>query len=309
MIQKYKSLSDWVYYFGQLPLLSLLPRAVAFRIVSRYSDYLCNLQETRRETILSNLRKVFPEASESHLQWVLKENYRTQAWEELETYFFPRWHPENVDRHFDFQGLQELQSLRTSRSGLVLFTGHIGSFTSAVGALGLKGVPLNYFAQDSPEQKAFHPAYRRYARMKIRWMEKMSQREFMLFKMNKGEESLAETSLRVLAKLRREELISLAIDVPPVHFSQVEEAEFLGLPCRFPIGFIHLVHQVQCPLVPFFTLQVGESRRSQISFEEEIELSGDPHTDLQKCLDSLSGVIRSHPGQWFYWDSLEHFLV
>ena len=45
----------------------------------------------------------------------------------------------------------------------------------------------------SPEEATFHPAYRLYAKIKIRQMEKASDREFIHFNLGGNDSSLAQT--------------------------------------------------------------------------------------------------------------------
>jgi lauroyl/myristoyl acyltransferase len=303
-------ISPWLHYFIRLPILSLLPASAAYALARRYGRLLASRRGERTREIHRSLRRVFPDRPPEWVDKTTIRSYEIQTSEELETYWMPSWTPGNIDRVFRFDGLEVLDGIRNRGRGALLFTAHCGSFTSAVAGLGLKGYPLNYLVNDSPAEDSFHPAYRRYARFKIRTMERKSRRGFIRFRLGRADATLAEAGLKALARLRRGELVAIAVDVPPQHFQHTEEVRFLAQTCRFPAGFIKLAHAAGCPLVPFFSLRDEERWSSQvIRILDPLPGSGDVGTDLQRSVDRLGEVISAHPSQWLHWDSLAHFLI
>ena len=195
-------------------------------------------------------------------------------------------------------------------NGALLFTGHVGSFSSAVPALGHKGFALNLLVNNSPEESTLHPAYRHYAQMKLRLMEKATGRKFIYFNLGRDDHSLAHAGVLTLSKLRRNELVVIALDVPPHYFRHTAEVSFLGQLCRFPCGYLDLAYKTGSAVLPFVTVRKdGCKDKPEIRVFEPINLSGDAVTDLQTCLDRLSETIKEYPSQWYYWDSLAHFVV
>lgn len=306
MTSKYRWLPDRLYYFAHLPLLSRLKVDAAFPLLARTARRWPELQPDRRSVILQNLEAALPERAD-RLPFIMRRMFEYQALEELEAYYWRRWSRTSLQHVFRFSGLDKVEEALASGRGVMMVSGHLGPFTSAAVALGLQGYPLNYMAHSSPSDPAFTPAFRRYARMKISWMEKLGGAKFLLTPVGDRDRSSAEAGLALLSRLRSNQIVAFAVDVPPQHFSHVDEVEFLGRKARFPSGFLELVYRSGARLLPFFSVWDQDGRVREIRVESPVELTGDRGDDLQLCVDRLSRQIETSPEQWFHWDSLGHF--
>ena len=114
--------------------------------------------------------------------------------------------------------------------------------------------------------------------------------------------------LEILKQLRRNQLVSMAIDVSPHLVGDRMNARFLGRSSRFTANLVRLATQTQTPIIPYFILRDRTDwSRFRVSVQPPILISGNLEEDLQTCVDRLEEVILRNPEQWFIWDSLTHF--
>lgn len=297
MTNRYKKVSDWIYFFGVLPALAALPRNWGYSLIRKQGRHLHDVQNFHREEIARNLNLVL---NNGRVATITRRTFEILASEDLDAFYFPFWNKQNIDRYFSFEGLEYLDQARKSGRGVLLYTGHIGCVCSALVALGLKGYPVNHLSRDSRVEDTFHPAFRAYARFKIGWVEKKAGRNFVFI--NRGNYP------RLIQMLGEDELVSIAIDVPPELAKRTETVEFLGRRCLFPTGLVSLAYESGAPVIPYFVLRKEEQWPQQrLIVREPIALTGNLQMDLQCCVHRLNQVILDHPSQWFGWDSLSLF--
>jgi len=246
--------------------------------------------------------------SEEQILAQVVQSFETLVLEDLDAFDFPFWSSKNIRHHYEFEGLGFLDKALRKRKGVLLFTGHVGCPCASLVALGLRGFPVNHLSRDSRTEQSLPLSFRSYARFKLWGMKKGSGREITYISQDEYSHSSVAASLKLCQLLSRNEVVSMAIDVPPTLTKQTETCEFLGRLCRFPTGLIHLAYQSDAPILPFFALRDSSSRTGQkLIVQEEVLLSGDVRLDLQQCVDRLSGVILSNPEQWLSWDSFRSF--
>jgi len=313
LTSRYKRLSDWVYFFGVTPALALLPQKLGYALMRRQGRHVCRVNPVHRQDTSRNISLVLDDEQWSPLAktQVAEETFEVMVAEDLETFYFPFWDENNIGRYYQFEGLEHIDRARRLRRGALLFTGHFGSVCSSLVAMSLRGYTLNHLSRDSRTEAGVHPAFRAYARMKLAWMKKKTGRDMLFINADQGtytQFSSASAIMEAYRLLSQNEIVSMAVDVPPQMVKSTAKVEFLGRECLFPTGLINLAHQSKAPVIPFFVVRdKNEMWRQTIVVQEPVTISGNLRLDLQKCVDRLGDMIREHPEQWYTWDSLSHF--
>jgi KDO2-lipid IV(A) lauroyltransferase len=310
LTNRFNKLPDWLYFFGLLPVASILPASLRRGVVRRLGRFLYSAHEFHREETARNLGTALvgcstePELYDS----LVVRTFESVVAEDLDAFLFPFWTSKNIEKKYEFRGFDELDRALGKGKGVLLYSAHLGGLCASVTAFGRRGYPVNHLSRDSGTEKSFPAAFRSYASFKIRKMGEGSGRELVLLDQENYSESSASVSLQVLRLLQKNEIVSLALDVPPHLVNRTEFCEFLGRQCRFPTGLIQFAHQSGASVIPFFPLWDETCQGGQkLVVQEEVKMTGDVREDLQSCVDRLSKVILSYPEQWLLWDSLQAF--
>ena len=174
--------------------------------------------------------------------------------------------------------------------GVVVLTGHLGSWDIAARALRDFGRPVNVvMAQErNATSRDFVSRAREQAGMRL---------------------VLSDTSvfasIGLVAALRRNEIVAIQLD--RAHAAGgVRMLPFLGAPAPFPSGPFVLARLARAPIVPVFVPRVGR-RHYQIQAGQRIDVpreARDPRV-LERVMDEavrqLEAVVRNHPTQWFHF--------
>ncbi len=310
--RRLKRLPDRLYFAGLLPLLSRFPPPLGYRMIRWLGRRVARSFPEHRLLLSEKLQTYLPGEvlHETAAEQLADEHYQILVSEDLDAFFFPRWNRVNLSRFFSFDGLDYLEAQRTQGRGAVLFTGHVGGVCAALVALGVLGFPVTHLAREYPEDDSFPSAFYRYALRKVNWMEQQLGRSLIYAGAPKDPESRAATVMAAAQALRKGQLVSMAIDVPPSRAGQGVEVDFLGRRCRFPVNFVKLAHDCRVPLIPYFILR-DRTRwwRQQLIVQEPIQPGRGVGESLQACVARLEGIVVARPEHWFAWDSVDHFLA
>ena len=172
--------------------------------------------------------------------------------------------------------------------GVVVLTGHIGSWDIAARALRDLGRPVNVVM--AQETNATSQDFVRNAR------------EHAGVRLVLSDASVF-SSLGLVNALRRNEIVAIQLD--RVHgASGIRMLPFLEAPALFPSGPFVLARLARAPIVPVFVPRVGR-RHYQIQAGQRIDVpreARDPEVlgrVMGEAVRQLETVVRSHPTQWF----------
>jgi lauroyl/myristoyl acyltransferase len=302
------SLSDWFYHFGALPALAISPAPVDRFLIKRLVNRRLTEQAQVSNEIFRSVQKVLPQLAKNSTNQIIQGVFETRIREDACVFEFPFWTPSNVDRKFRFSGLEHLVRAQDERKGAILLSAHIGALCSGLVALGLKGFPLNFLANNTPNDPSFPRATQKHAQLKMRGMVKTGKGKFILFEIGESM-STSTASRRILKELRSNEFVVILLDVSPRMSSNTGKAKFLGFDALFPTGFLRFAQSIKCPIIPFFTLRnTGKGPAHTVSIHEPAFTTGDADRDLQQFVSLLESVIRRNPDQWLPWEWLSHFI-
>jgi KDO2-lipid IV(A) lauroyltransferase len=172
--------------------------------------------------------------------------------------------------------------------GVVVLTGHLGSWNIAAKALLDFGAPVNVVK--ASEANA-------------------TSRSFVLSELESAgvrvvlSNASVFSSLPLVGALRRNEVVAMQLD-RPLGAGGVRMLPFLGAPAPFPSGPFVLARLARSPIVPVFVPRVAR-RHYRVVIGERIDV---PHEarDPQRLLHAMGSAVRQledavrrHPTQWF----------
>ena len=227
--------------------------------------------------------------------------------EDLDAYYYLRWSKQKLDRVFSFGGLRHLDHALERGRGALLATGHFGAPCAALVGLGIRDYPVTHVSREYQRDPSIPSAFRAYSLAKVGKIEERIGRP-LINAIGRDDLSPYRAVLEILKQLRRNQLVSMAIDVSPHLVGDRMNARFLGRSSRFTANLVRLATQTQTPIIPYFILRDRTDwSRFRVSVQPPILISGNLEEDLQTCVDRLEEVILRNPEQWFIWDSLTHF--
>lgn len=265
-----------------------------------------------REEILGNLRQtLFRECSDpNRARQVCREFFDLLGMEDLDAFYYRSWNPSNLERFFALEGVENLDRALQQGKGAILLTAHLGSLCAAIVALGIRGYPITHVARGYPEEQSLPAPFLAYALRKISWMESQIGRPLIYAPAGNDPVSSARSALEILGALKKNQLVSMAIDVLPEMVRETAPVRFLDSLGRFPTNLVRIAHESQSPVIPYFPLRKKrEWEKQRIRIFPPLQLSGSLSEDLQQCVRQLEEMIRTHPEHWFSWDALARFRL
>ena len=254
MGKRLRRLPDRFYFSGLLPSLSQLPVAVSYRIAAFWGRRLLRSQDATRETICRNVVRLQNGRSWPPAESIAESVFENLFYEDLDTFHYRKWHPGNLDRFLEFEGLQHLDGLVRGGRGAVLMTAHIGAPCAALVALGVKGFPITHVSREYAGNQEIPPAFRSFAFKKIQLIERRLGRS-LINAVDDRPQRAPHTVLEILKCLRQQQLVSMALDVNPDWLPEGTDVRFFGRTARFSPNLVRLAARSEVPVVPYFIVR------------------------------------------------------
>jgi lauroyl/myristoyl acyltransferase len=285
-----------------LPLAGSLPFALAQKMANLRGWIHYRSSKDSREHATRNVSRVFPQHSQREVKKIVIGHYQTPSRDEVEAF----WYSKTLDRLRQFtriSGLEILEEAAQSGSGVLLFSGHLGSTGLFFSFVGKSGVPMNIVGRSiDPEENPLHPSEWAFNKKRVRWIEEAVGYPFLLT--GKGNYS------KMLKKLRAGEVLMLLIDVVPALTKHHVPVRFLDGNARFADGIASLFRESQARLVHYMVRWEPESSSHVIELVEmtdAVSRSASKQEIMQTLVDKVEERVRQNPSHWWCWDSLSHY--
>ena len=200
-----------------------------------------------------------------------------------------QWGPRPKPLQLDVVGQDICQAALAAGRGLVVLTGHFGSWE--VGARGITrlGRPLNMvtgFESNATVRDFVHDMRTRHGFRVIY----SAQSHF--------------TGLPILHALRRNEVVGLQIE-PWGPMPGTYEVPFFGRPTRFQLGPFEIARIAKAPIVAVFALRTGiRSYQLQVAGHWEPRTRAEATAALKEAVAVYEGLVRAHPSQWLFFEDV-----
>lgn len=225
----------------------------------------------------NNLGLVFADKGCRWRENVLRDSLVHLIWSGLEIFRLRKPGQDPLNRIIRVHGQNRVDEALGRGKGIVHVTAHLGNWELLVLATTALGYPCSVI-----HQKLKDP---RLDKLLVSFLEDKNIRV-----VQRG-----ESALPLIRSLARGELLGILADMD----TDVESVSvpFMGFQVRAPVGPVRLAKRTGCPLIPAFIVR-GPDGRSEISFEDEISVSGDEGEAVAAYTAAIEKRVRANPGQW-----------
>jgi KDO2-lipid IV(A) lauroyltransferase len=301
-----RNLEGVVYWAAAAPVLARLPAALGYRVACWRGDWLFRCQAGRRTELARNLRLVLgDELSPAAAQQVTREWFRLFSCEALDVKLL-RNGARPLRRLVEIRGREHLEAALAAGKGAILCSGHFGSCDSGFSMLHASGFPVtdigrwwyNYTAGLSRTVSSAERWFweRVYARPLLRHRQRPNIEPWP---------GRPQVALQAAAALRANEVVTIAIDTPPLDSDRARAVEvpFLGHRAGLLSGAAALAQATGAPLLMGFLYRAADYRHQVWEISAPVPVEGDTATALEHCAAEVSAAIRRKPSHWEFWDN------
>jgi lauroyl/myristoyl acyltransferase len=293
-----RSLDAGIYWAVAAPVLARLPAAVGYRVACWHGDLLFRCQAGRRTELARNLGLVLgDELGPAAAQQVTREWFRLFSCQALDVKRL-RNSARPLRRLVEIRGQEHLEAALAAGKGAIFCTGHFGSYASGFSMLHASGFPVTTIGRWqstalSPVQRWFWD--RVYARPQLRHR----QRPFI-----EPWPGCPQVALQAADALRANEVVTIAIDAPPLGGDRARAAQvpFLGRRAGLLPGAVALAQLTGAPLLMAFLYRTADYHQVW-EISAPIAVAGETATVFERCAAEVSAAIRRSPAHWEFWDS------
>lgn len=265
-------------------LLASLPQCVRSRIGDIIGILWFDILRIRRRVAIENVKIAFPEKTEAEQTRIARWSLRHMGRSIIEYSLFPFFSKEKVAKHFDIQGLENLEAAYAKGKGVLFLGLHLGNGDFGIAAVSRLGWPVSLIS------KIF----------KARWLNDL----WFGMRAKHGTEFISpeKSSFQILRALKAKRVIFFVLDQfmgPPIGC----RTKFFGRETGTAMGLAIMAERSGAPVVPSYTYR-KEDGRHVIVFEPEIpwqDASTENITTMtQIYTDKIEQIIRKHPEQWMW---------
>lgn len=240
-----------------------------------------------RRRIIRNQRVVFGPRPRWRELWDAYGVFREFARSLTEA--MEQWGPHPKPLTLDVVGQEICEAALRDGRGLVVLTGHFGSWEVGARGIGRLGRPLSMvtgFEPNATVREFVHDMRTRHGFRVIY----SAQSHF--------------TGLPILHALRRNEVVGLQIEpwgpMPGTH-----EVPFFGRPTRFQLGPFEIARIAKAPIAAVFALRTGiRSYRLTVAGRWEPRTPEEARAALAEAVGIYERLVREHPSQWLFFEDL-----
>ena len=201
---------------------------------------------------------------------------------------------------FDFEGEPEVQRAIDERRGVILLSGHTGSWEMGGHLLGRQGRTVNLVVLEREEQ-----------RIRQMFDEALRAKQFHI--LTATDDPLR--SVAIAAALRRGEIVALHGDRALDNAATVR-IRFLGRPAAFPVGPYFLAAATGAPVIHAFAVRERIRRYRFLCFPaQHVSAQRGPgqaailRQSAENYVEHLTTVLKQYPFQWYnffpFWNETD----
>ena len=282
-----------------LPALARLPAALGYRMACRRGDWLFRCQAETRTEVARNLRLVLgDELSPAATQQVTRDWFRLASCEMVDVKRLRR-RARPMRRLIEIRGREHLEAAMAAGKGAILCTGHFGSHDSGFSVLHASGFPVTSIGRVWYKYKAdLSSGERRLWELHFRPVRRHRQRPNI-----EPRPGRPEAAALAAAALRANEVVTIAIDAPPLESDRARTVEvpFLGRRAGLLPGAVTLAQITGAPLLMGFVYRAADYRHQVLEISAPVPAEGETATAFGRCAAEVSAAIRRSPAHWEFW--------
>ncbi len=234
--------------------------------------------------LIDNLRLVRPEASESELRLIARAGFGSYGRYWAESLRLPSLSAEAIDRGFDVEGFEHIQSARANGHGPIMALPHLGGWEWAAAWLGrVAEIPVTAVVEPLEPPDVFD------------WFKDLRS-SYGINVVPLGPGALGP----VIASVKQRHVLCLLADRDLV--GDGVPVEFFGVATTMPAGPALVARRTGAPLLPTAVYFDGNRRICRIRPPVRVERTGSLRADLvtttQRLANELEILVDAAPDQW-----------
>ena len=271
---------------GAFRIIGLVPQQTAEKL-SRCLGRLWFLLDRRHQQVaINNLTYVFGyEKSPSQIRQMARRIFANIVMILFEIGWSQGGSSKKIARRIRFDGVHYLHQAHRKNRGVLVLTGHLGSWELLADAAGMLGYPINvvYRPLDFKPLDAFFERFR-------------TRSGARLF-------SKAHAMRKILRSLKDNELVGILLDQNTGRRAGVF-VDFFGQSACTNKGLALIAQRMRAPVVPIFLVREADAYRMIVGPEIPLIETGDKDRDVRANTRQYNQVleimIRRYPEQWFW---------
>jgi KDO2-lipid IV(A) lauroyltransferase len=291
-------------YFTVMPALARISWRAALWWGRRRGDLRFWWRKEGREAAIANIAYAYHGAlAPAAARRIIRGCFRTQACEEVETFFYPDLTPETVARFVTVEGREHLDAALAGGRGAIIFSSHYGSMCLPIISLARLGYRMNVIARSlEPDDNPLNEVVRRYGEAKVAALERITGIPFII----PGKPGAME---RMRNALEAGEVLYILLSVPPELARHRGRVRFLGHDAELPLGAEYIATETGAPLLPFTIRRTADPLRHTLTLGPRVPGPEAGAGTLQRCVDVLEREIDVDPSQFFMWEYARSFWI
>jgi len=246
-----------------------------------------SLAKAQRAAVLRNQRQVRGPRPRFQEQWYAYRVFAEFARSVTEA--MEQWGPRPRPLELTVVGREHLSAALAAHRGVILLTGHFGSWEVAARFVGELGRPVNLVMahEPNPTVRAFEHALRTRHGARVMYSDRS-----------------VFAALPILQALRRDEIVGMQLDPwGPARASA--DIDFCGRTASFPHGPFVIARIARAPLVPVFAVRTGiRTYELRVSGRFEPVTTADTWTAFEATVRAYEALVRERPEQWLLFEDV-----
>ncbi len=267
--------------------IQVLPLKIALSIGSIVGSLGYYIFYPRTKVVLDNLNRAFgKERDRKELRKIARDMYRNFGKNIIEFLRIPILRRETIDKLITIEGLENFNTARDQKKGVLVLTAHIGNWELLAATFAIKGYPVSLITRDIRNRyiNDFWMDYRR--KIGINAIHK--------------KDSLKE----VIRRLKNNEPVGFILDQNVDRIDGVF-VYFFGFPACTIKSVAVLSKRFNAPVVPAFIIRQKDGRHRIIFekplwFEERGDIEEDIVYNTQAYTNIIERYIKENPAQWIW---------
>lgn len=285
-LSRYKNYFEYALFLLLSAVARALPRRLALKLGAAIGSLTPYLLPKRKETAYSNLRLAYPEKSDEEIRSIMAKMFRHLGKSAIEMLLVDTFKAErDLEKYFEFHGLENLREAYDLDRGIIIVTGHIGFWEVGTFFLGILGFPADFVAKQMR-----NPYIGRH-------FEKLREA-------GGGRVIDARQGARkIVRSLAEKRVVCVLLDQHTSPKTSVK-VNFFGRPVYTTPIITQIARKYDVPIVPVFSYRTDDDRY-QIYCEPPIRFANDPAPESvieQTALLTarIEAAVRKAPHQWFW---------
>lgn len=276
--------------YNSLMFFSRLVRCLPYNFLLFLGKILGNLYyilvKKQRERAVAQMMPAL-NVSEDEARKIVRDSFINLARNMLEIFYMPNLNEKNLSDYIKIDHLERMTDALAEGHGVVVLTGHIGTWEWLSAAFTLNGLPVTAIAKLQPNQE--------YSRALDDLRATINVEIF-----NRGTSEL----LAAGRALKKGKILGFLADQdggPGGAF-----IEFLGKIASTPMGPAVFAKKFHSPVLPAFIIRQPDGRHlvkilPAMHFEDTGDTDGDLFRFTEKMTKILEEIIRENPTQWLWF--------